>query len=694
MTTYEIAARLNAKPSGKGRWNARCPAHDDNRPSLSIAEGKEGRTLLKCQAQCSTEAVVAACGLTLADLFDKQAESRAPVNGKSRIVAEYAYTDENGETLYVVERREPKSFVQKVPDGKGGWRYKLDGVRRVPYRLPELRDAIARGETIYVVEGEKDADALTKLGLCATTSAQGAAWEWPASWTEFFRGGKRVRFLPDCDAPGRKAALQRASIIATVCADVRVLDLAPERSDGYDGSDWLGERHSGDEMVALADAGPRIEAQAPSDALEGDDGVGELVTICAADVHARRPSWFAKDRIPFGAVTLFDGAGDIGKTTTLMGVIAAASVGISFFDGESIERVTTLIVVEEDSLGLLKMRLKAGGADLTRVHFITGVCIEGATEPFTLPRHVEELERKIQETGARLVYVDALFSHLELDGEGRMPQQARRALRPIVEMVGRINVAFTAVRHWTKANGPASIRALGSGEFGNVARSVLSFGRHPEAEDRYVIAVTKHNLSRLAPTLAYRIEIVTSTDDDGETCETTKVELDGEASDVTADDLAMRLPGDPDERNVAQEWLADHLCDGEWHDSAEVYKAARKDGAGAPATIRRAAARLGVERDRSGFPSRSRWRLCADRSQIAHSQRVSELESTVERTEQSAPDETLARVDGKAFRHESGAVIGNGRDSLERYANSLGLTQADGWRGNAPPGPAQTEFGL
>ncbi len=346
---------------------------------------------------------------------------------------------------------------------------------------------------------------------------------------------------------------------------------------------------------------------------------GLLLTIRADEVHAQRTTWFAPNRIPFGAVTLLDGPGDIGKTTTLTGIIAAASVGRCFFSGESMEPVTTLIVVEEDSLGVLKMRLQVAGADLSRVHFITGVRIGDAVEPFTLPRHVAELDRKIEETRARLVYIDALFSHLELDSEGRMPQQVRRALRPIVEMAARTGVAFTAVRHWTKANGPASARALGSAELGNVARSVLSFGHHPEADDRFVIAVTKHNLASLAPTLAYRIEIVNATDDDGQTSEITRVVLDGEASDVTADDLAMQQPGDPDERNAAQDWLADYLGDSGWHECAAIQKAARKEGAGAPATIRRAASRLGVERDRSGFPSRSRWRLRADRSQCAHS---------------------------------------------------------------------------
>jgi hypothetical protein len=396
-----------------------------------------------------------------------------------------------------------------------------------------------------------------------------------------------------------------------------------------------------------------------------------VLTIRADEVHAQRTTWFAPGRIPFAAVTLLDGPGDIGKTTTLIGIIAFASVGRCFFSGEPMEPVTTLIVVEEDSLGLLKMRLQAAGADLTRVHFITGVRIGDAIEGLTLPRHVAELERKIKETGARLVYVDALFSHLELDGDGRMPQQVPRALRPIVEMVGRTGVAFAAVRHWTKASGAASMRALGSVELGNVARSTLSFGRHPETDDRYVIAATKHNMARPAPTLAYRIEVVEATDDDGQECPVTRVVLDGEASDVTADDLAMQQPGDPDERDAAQDWLGDYLADGNWHDSAAIYKAARKDGAGSPATMRRARKRLGAEIDRSGFPACSKWRLPTVRSQFAHPHSVSNLEQSGERTESTTPSAGVPR--GERKQDSEGQALRRNGDPPITSAHSVEL---------------------
>ncbi len=69
MSAPEIAARLSGKRYSSGKWLARCPAHDDGRPSLSIAEGSERRVLLRCFAGCTIESIVSALGITLRDLF-------------------------------------------------------------------------------------------------------------------------------------------------------------------------------------------------------------------------------------------------------------------------------------------------------------------------------------------------------------------------------------------------------------------------------------------------------------------------------------------------------------------------------------------------------------------------------------------------------------------------------------------------
>ena len=63
-----LVERLHAKRSGDG-WKAKCPAHDDRDPSLSIREGSDGRALIKCHAGCQTNDILAAIDLKPRDLF-------------------------------------------------------------------------------------------------------------------------------------------------------------------------------------------------------------------------------------------------------------------------------------------------------------------------------------------------------------------------------------------------------------------------------------------------------------------------------------------------------------------------------------------------------------------------------------------------------------------------------------------------
>ena len=67
-----VLDRLEGVRQNGSGYKARCPAHDDDHASLSVKEGDDGRVLLHCFTGCETGDVVAAMGLTLADLFDRR----------------------------------------------------------------------------------------------------------------------------------------------------------------------------------------------------------------------------------------------------------------------------------------------------------------------------------------------------------------------------------------------------------------------------------------------------------------------------------------------------------------------------------------------------------------------------------------------------------------------------------------------
>ncbi|MHB1770097.1 MAG: AAA family ATPase, partial [Minisyncoccota bacterium] len=333
-----------------------------------------------------------------------------------------------------------------------------------------------------------------------------------------------------------------------------------------------------------------------------------LRLVAAADVAVQRTEWIEPHRIPLGKFALLEGAGDLGKTTLAIGLIAAATRGEHFFPVEDSDARLyppkarrVLVVAREDDLGILKARLVAAKAVLALVTFIDGRDlidadgnIEEAGTSFTLPRDIEPLRRAIEETRTEIVYIDALHSHVLVEGDVKSPQDVRQTYHQIVEMVNATGVTLLATRHWGKAVGPASDRGLGSSEIGHVARAILTFAKHPEIEGRYLVAQTKKNLAKAMPAVEYRLEILDATDDAGNPWTVTRTIVEGIAEGVTADDLAMALPVDRETRTLKAEATQSILAafsDGETITAEELDKA-KKDAGGAARTWERARADL------------------------------------------------------------------------------------------------------
>jgi putative DNA primase/helicase len=261
MTPIEALLKKlpGARRSGSG-WSARCPAHDDQRASLSIAEGDDGRALLRCHAGCHVEAVCAAIGLRVSDLMPAAEVPRAPgtptpgdnrAEAKPRIVATYDYTDELGSVLLQVVRYAPKDFRQRRPRPGGGWDWSVSGVRVVPYRLPQLLAEPL--QTVVVAEGEKDCDNLARIGVLATCNAGGAG-KWTDEHAAFLQG-RRVLVLPDNDESGRSHAQQVARSLHGICESVRIVEL-PGLPHKGDASDWIAAGGTKEQLERLDEAAP------------------------------------------------------------------------------------------------------------------------------------------------------------------------------------------------------------------------------------------------------------------------------------------------------------------------------------------------------------------------------------------------------------------------------------------------------
>jgi DNA primase len=235
MSAADIARRLGGRKSG-GSFVARCPAHADENPSLSIRE-VNGKVLVHCHAGCSQDSV-------LRELDERGLWREAPPSsGRRRIVAEYDYRDESGRLLYQVVRTEPKSFFQRQPDGQGGW-INRKAPRQILYRLAEVLEA----PIVFVVEGERDVETLRDYGFVATTNSDGAKAPWLDSYTKVL-AGREVILVPDKDHAGRQRVLTVARALLLGHAH-RIVIWEPEDPRAKDITDWFLLGHSELELIA------------------------------------------------------------------------------------------------------------------------------------------------------------------------------------------------------------------------------------------------------------------------------------------------------------------------------------------------------------------------------------------------------------------------------------------------------------
>lgn len=215
-----VLSRLQGVVTVSGGFQAKCPCRDDDHnPSFSVSEGKDGKVVMYCHAgRCDTEKACQSMGLSLSDLYPSKPKEELKLN------ATYNYHSEDGTLLFqklrFVDSSGKKTFRQRKPDGRGGWDYKLADTPRVLYNLPAVVNAIKQGKPVFVVEGEKDVDTLTKMSIVATTMPNGAG-----TWNEIHTSvlaGATVDIIIDDDLPGKQHAVDVYEALQEVGCDVQV----------------------------------------------------------------------------------------------------------------------------------------------------------------------------------------------------------------------------------------------------------------------------------------------------------------------------------------------------------------------------------------------------------------------------------------------------------------------------------------
>jgi hypothetical protein len=225
--------------------------------------------------------------------------------GPQRKIAQtFDYPDGDGTLLFQVVRYEPKDFRQRRPDAAqpDGWMWSTRGVKQVPYRLPEVLEALAQEQTIFIVEGEKCVDLLWSLKIPATCNAGGAG-KWLNRLSQYFNNADVV-IIPDYDPqktnpktgelafddgrpilPGQDHAIAVGSTLDGTAKRIRVLDLGkfwPNITPKADIFDWFeagNTRQMFDVLVEMAEAwSPALQLSYPGSSAAIKDWMAQCMT--------------------------------------------------------------------------------------------------------------------------------------------------------------------------------------------------------------------------------------------------------------------------------------------------------------------------------------------------------------------------------------------------------------------------------
>lgn len=466
------------------------------------------------------------------------------------------------------------------------------------YRLPGLLEDTAA--LVLIVEGEKCADYLHKLGLIATTSG-GKSSASGADWTPL--RGRHCLLWPDHDKPGREYVDDVAAILRALGCTVEVIDVeALSLPDKGDAVDWL-VLHS-DAVAAEVLALPRMAPTEPVDAAP------RVILTRGCDVQPEAVDWLWDGWLAAGKLHLIGGAPGTGKTTLAASLAAIVTCGGRWPDGTPSSMGSVVFWSgEDDNADTLNPRLRAAGANMDRVYMVEGVR-EGADRyPFDPARDMDALRNVLATLpDVRLIVIDPIVSAIA--GDSHKNAEVRRGLQPLVDVAGQLRCALLGVTHFSKgtAGREPTERITGSLAFGALARLVMVTAKQEaegERAERRLLLRAKSNIGPDGDGFVYDLR---QGELDGFPGVSASSVLWGEAIHGTARELlaeAETRDDDSHEARDAVDWLRELLAVG----PVQVKDVKRHgENAGfAWRTLQRAMRSAGIESRRGGFGLPATW---------------------------------------------------------------------------------------
>jgi len=322
----------------------------------------------------------------------------------------------------------------------------------------------------------------------------------------------------------------------------------------------------------------------------------QLSYALLSEIKPKQSSALWHPRIYHGEPTIIDGDPGTNKSSMVLDLAARLTVGAEMPDGGKAVKGGVVLLVGEDSIAKTVVpRLKAAGADLSRIAVLTNAV--------TIPDGLPVVMRAARKVKAKMLVIDPLMAFL--GPNANIDQAVRKALTPLVEFADKTGIAVVMVRHMNKSGGRHALYR-GSGSIGIIAatRSALLVTKAPHDADMRVLCHLKNNLGPDAPSLLF--EPITTKNG------VVRIKWRGQC-DIKAEDLLRNTHGKADRLEEAKNFMLKVLAEGAV--AQQVVKAKANAVNLAWRTVERAKEVLGVESNRKGWGPGSRCYWCLSKQE-------------------------------------------------------------------------------
>lgn len=518
-----------------------------------------------------------------------------------KLVGVHPYHDANGKLLHLRVRLKHPISLQKWIRPFYLDKTSSEFLMREPkypngkplYRLPEiLSDKI---NDIWFVEGETCVEAAEKIGLLATTVGSESnihtADLHPLQ-------NRRIIIWPDNDVTGMRYAEEAIKKLLVLEAkiyqvDIQKLELKPKD----DIVNWLNNNPAaGKEEIEKL---PLLEIVNTSNS--NLNSAHAIIYRNASDIVPKPITWLWPDHFACGKYSMIAGDPGLGKSQLTAYMAAIVTTGGRWPDGTTCDKQGRVLFLsaEDDPECTMVPRLKAAGADLSKVSIVEAVSIESNHQSEKLIRHFDlisdlaELDKMISSLNdIALIIIDPISAYFgEINSHNNC--DVRAVLMPISKLAEKHGIAIVCVSHLNKANaGNAVSRVSGSIAFTAASRATFAVVKDNVNPEKRLFIQVKNNLGNSQLGHVFIIEECQLEND----IKISRIQWLNEQVTMTADEALSSLHSnsdEPDTLSEAKDFLLDLLKENPLA-AKEIEKESK--GAGfAWRTIERAKAALGIK---------------------------------------------------------------------------------------------------